>query len=413
MAFSSVDKKTVEDQLPVRLCNYTDVYYHAEITDELVFMDATASVDQVRSFSLRAGDVLLTKDSETADDIGVPAFVPKTLDGVVCGYHLAVVRPRHYRVDPKYLYWSLASVHAREQMSIAASGVTRYGLRFRDVGDLRLSLPDTYRQRTVARFLDAETAHIDELVARKRRLLDLLAQRMRTLGAGDGRLALLDFSRLGLPLPPNELGFVQLGRVARIQSGVTLDAGRQPTADDVTVPYLRVANVQGGFLDLTEMKWVSVPRRMARSARLEAGDVLMTEGGDPDKLGRGSVWHGQIGDCIHQNHVFAIRPNPNRLLPEYLSFLTGTPYARAYYEVTASKTTGIASTSTRKIAAWLIPLPPLEEQRRVVEQLRKDGALINEAIERVSRQLRVLAERRQALITAAVTGELDVSGDAA
>lgn len=181
VTFSSVDKKSVDGEVPVRLCNYTDVYYNDEIAADMPFMEATASLDQARSFGLRAGDVLITKDSETADDIGVAAFVPETLDGVVCGYHLAVLRPKPQRIDPKYLFWSICSRHMREQMTAFASGVTRYGLRFADTGGLQLFVPYLARQRAVARFLDRETARIDSLIARKQVLVGVVQERRQAL----------------------------------------------------------------------------------------------------------------------------------------------------------------------------------------------------------------------------------------
>lgn len=176
IAFSSVDKKSVEGEVLVRLCNYTDVYYHDEITNDMPFMEATASKDQVRRFRLRAGDVLITKDSETADDIGVGAFVPETLAGVVCGYHLAVLRPRLERIDPKFLFWSVCSSAMRQQMTAFASGVTRFGLRLGDIGSLQLLCPDLATQREVVHLVDRETSRIDTLIECLRRQPILLAE---------------------------------------------------------------------------------------------------------------------------------------------------------------------------------------------------------------------------------------------
>jgi type I restriction enzyme S subunit len=123
---SNVDKKTVSGERSVRLCNYTDVYYNERITAELPFMEATASVDQIARFGLRAGDVLLTKNSETPDDIAVPAYVVADLPDVVCGYHLALLRPGR-EVDGRYLFWALSSRSSREQFSASANGITRFG----------------------------------------------------------------------------------------------------------------------------------------------------------------------------------------------------------------------------------------------------------------------------------------------
>jgi len=105
VAFSGVDKLTEEGESPVLLCNYTDVYRNEQITRNLVFMKATASPNEIARFTLRKGDVLMTKDSETPDDIGVPAWVSEDLNGVVCGYHLAMLRPRPEVADGAFLYW--------------------------------------------------------------------------------------------------------------------------------------------------------------------------------------------------------------------------------------------------------------------------------------------------------------------
>jgi len=180
IAVSNVDKKTVSDERSVRLCNYTDVYYNERITAELPFMEATASTDQIASFGLRAGDVLLTKDSETPDDIAVPAYVVADLPDVVCGYHLALLRPSQ-EVDGRYLFWALSSRSSREQFSASANGITRFGLRYDSFGEVLVPLPPIATQRAIADYLDQETARIDALVEKKQRMKELLQERQQTL----------------------------------------------------------------------------------------------------------------------------------------------------------------------------------------------------------------------------------------
>jgi type I restriction enzyme S subunit len=159
---------------------------------------------------------------------------------------------------------------------------------------------------------------------------------------------------------------------------------------------------------LEDIKEVTLPQAMADRCTLRPGDVLMTEGGDPDKLGRGTVWPGDIELCLHQNAVFAIRPD-SRLLPEYLALVTRTRYARAYFEMTASKSTGIAHTSSTKITAFRVPMPAVAEQHRVVRSAHEALARIAAPRGLAGRQVSLLAEHRQALITAAVTGQIDVT----
>jgi type I restriction enzyme S subunit len=200
------------------------------------------------------------------------------------------------------------------------------------------------------------------------------------------------------------ISLVRLGYLASIQSGITVDGNRGDGPDDVTRPYLRVANVQDGRLDLRTITEIRVSHSLARSATLKGGDVLMTEGGDLDKLGRGTVWNDEIANCLHQNHVFAVRPDPNRLLPEYLALVTQSSYARAYFESTGTKTTNLASTSSSKIRDFRIPLTELSEQRRIVDFLDTETTQIN-AVGTTQRAAKaLLLERRAANVFNLITG---------
>jgi len=138
--FSGIDKKTHADEVPVRLCNYTDVYYNDCITRDMDFMQATASKSEIDSFSLKQWDVIITKDSETPDDIGKPAVVMQDLPGVVCGYHLAILRPKN--VDGSFLAQLLRLPRIRYELYRIANGVTRFGLGQSALRHLELSVPD-------------------------------------------------------------------------------------------------------------------------------------------------------------------------------------------------------------------------------------------------------------------------------
>jgi type I restriction enzyme S subunit len=161
---SGVDKHSVEGELGVRLCNYTDVYRNDRISDDMSFMAATASEEEVRRFSLLPGDVIITKDSETPDDIAVPAVVMEPLTNVVCAYHLTLLRPFPGTVG-RFLFWCLKAAEVNSQMSLAAQGVTRFGITTGATGRVRIPCPDEAIQLAVADFLDRETGKIDALIA--------------------------------------------------------------------------------------------------------------------------------------------------------------------------------------------------------------------------------------------------------
>jgi len=160
---------------------------------------------------------------------------------------------------------------------------------------------------------------------------------------------------------------VSLGDVAEIRTG--LAKGKEVNGDAVTLPYLRVANVQDGFLDLTEVKEISVAEREVERYRLQQDDVLMTEGGDFDKLGRGCVWESPIPTCLHQNHVFAVRTDPDKLLPRFFAHHAASPLGRLYFLSCSKQSTNLASINSTQLKEMPVPLPPIAEQRAIAAVL--------------------------------------------
>jgi len=181
VALSNVDKKSVEGQEPVQLCNYVDVYYNEHITNAVDFMPATATHEQVKRFALRIGDVLVTKDSESWTDIAVPSVVTEELNGVLCGYHLAVIRPFISTVEGHFLSHAFAAIGPRDQFQISANGITRYGLSGDAIQAGLFSIPPLAEQRAISVFLDRETAKIDALIAKKAKLIELLQEKRTAL----------------------------------------------------------------------------------------------------------------------------------------------------------------------------------------------------------------------------------------
>ncbi|MBV9998779.1 MAG: restriction endonuclease subunit S [Verrucomicrobia bacterium] len=206
---------------------------------------------------------------------------------------------------------------------------------------------------------------------------------------------------------PQHWELVPLKSICTIQSGVTL--GKLYIGEDLTeFPYLRVANVQAGRLDLLTVKTLRLPSHEAKRSMLQKGDVLMTEGGDPDKLGRGCIWNGEISPCLHQNHVFAVRPNSDRLRPHFLAALLGSHYAKLYFLRTAKQTTNLASTNKTTIGQFRVLLPSVDEQDAMLRGLEVAVSPVTTAIRHIEREIALLREYRTRLITDVVTGKLDV-----
>lgn len=325
------------------------------------------------------------------------ARVPTSREPLVFSTGFAVLSPGP-DIDSAYLYYLCRSEPFLAETVARSNGVSYPAINPDDLADITVDPPSLEEQCHIADFLDAETARVDALERDRRSQLSLLAQREYSM-----------ISDVLMSQTSHDAPRVRLGYVCRLQSGLTIDGGRPLGASIVTRPYLRVANVQSGHLDLTEVKEVAVPASIAARCSLRPGDVLMTEGGDLDKLGRGTVWHGELPDCLHQNHVFSVRPEPDRLDAEYLALLTRSAHGRTYFESTGTKTTNLASTSSSKILDFRVPLPKIDEQKALVKHVNMSLENSKRIQSSIERQLTLLAERKQALITAAVTGQIDVT----
>lgn len=340
---------------------------------------------------LRGDELLIAKLNPRKQRIlrAKPHKVP-----TVCSGEFVVLRP--HGVNPRYLEYLLLGEDTRQYLSARVQSVTRSQQRVRpeDITKMWFDLPPLSAQRRVADYLDRETSRIDALIAAKGRMVELLEEHDQ-----------VELSRL---VTPGQTEMAHLRYFATVQGGVTVDAGRDGGPNAVTRPYLRVANVQAGRLDLTDVTEITVPRALAARSTLRTSDVLMTEGGDIDKLGRGTVWDGQLDGCLHQNHIFAVRPNPRLLDCSYLALITQSSHARAHFESTGVQSTNLASTSSSKIMDLPVPVLPIRAQREIVAQWNHRAARTASMRLALTTQVGLLEERRQALITAAVTGQLHI-----
>lgn len=176
---SNVDKKSLPGEVNVKLCNYLDVYRNDFIRADFDFMDATAKVSEIEKFSLCKGDILLTKDSETPDDIAIPALVDENMEGVLCGYHLTHIKPSS--VVPGYLFWFIKSYFTRKYFETHAHGVTRYSINVYDTVSFNILLPPKEEQTQISSYLKDITILIDEAIKRAKGENNLLKEYRQSL----------------------------------------------------------------------------------------------------------------------------------------------------------------------------------------------------------------------------------------
>jgi type I restriction enzyme S subunit len=272
-----------------------------------------------------------------------------------------------------------------------------------------VAFPLLAEQKLIAAYLDTSCAAIDAAVAAKRHQLETLDALRKTIITRavtrgiENNVNLEPTRNVWLESIPHGWSLVCLKRIADIQTGLTL--GKTYEGALIERPYLRVANVQDGHLDLEDVSLIEVPATVAARVELRVGDVLMTEGGDLDKLGRGYLWNGQIPNCLHQNHIFAVRCFPHKLRPMFLTYATASKYGRDYFEATGKRTTNLASTNATKVGLFPIPLPPITEQDKICNFLDAKLIEIKRIASGIESQIDTLNAFRKSLIHECVTGQ--------
>lgn len=397
---SNVDKIAVNGQTPVRLCNYTDVYNNELINLALDFMQSTATDDEIRRFALKVDDVVITKDSESWEDIAIPALVIESADDLVCGYHLAVLRPNQKQISGRYLFRCLQSKTIRVQLELASTGVTRFGLPKNEIGKLLLPIPPLPQQRAIADFLDRETARLDGLVAAKERLLELLAEK---------RWALITRAvTLGLNpnVPFRDSGIPWLGPIPmhwQTARAKWLFCERNERSETGEEELFTVSHITG----VTPRSEKNVNMFKAETTEgykiCHAGDLI---------INTLWAWMGAMGvSPMHgiASPAYHVYTPCERLDPGYIDVLVRI---RVFAEEAIRFSKGVWSSRLRLypegfFEIW-IPVPPLEEQHAIIAYIATETAKLDALRTAAERTINLLKERRTALIADAVTGKLEV-----
>ena len=329
-------------------------------------------------------------------------------NGIITSAYIAL-SPRN-DINAEYICYLLKSYDACRAFHSMGRGLRKI-LSYSELKNKPIVVPPLAKQEHIAAFLDAECAEIDAVLEKTRASIEeykKLKQAVITQAVTKGIRGDMPMKDSGIEWIgdiPAEWRKTQLRHCAAIKSGITLGKKYEKTDSLVERPYLRVAN---GYVDLSVLTTIEVTQDEDLKYRLRAGDVLMTEGGDRDKLGRGCVWHGEIEPCLHQNHIFAVQTSKDTLLPEFLEYLTVSDVGRSYFDVTAIKTTNLACTSSSKVLAFTIPLPSVEEQAEIVEALNTKCAGIDALVAKKQQYLTEIENYKKSLIYEYVTGKKEV-----
>lgn len=408
---SNVDKKSVVGETAVRLCNYVDVYYNERITAGLPFMSATASRDQIERFTLKSGDVVITKDSETWDDIAVAAVVTDELDNVLCGYHLALIRPGKL-VDGHYLARAFRSTGPRDQFHFSANGITRFGLSNDAITASVFVVPPRDEQRNIASFLDRETAKIDALIEKKERLIELLQEKRtalitRAVTRGlnpDAQLKESGIEWLGqIPAHWSVCPLMHLVQTNRpIMYGIVLPGPDVPNG----IPIVKGGDVAPGRLKVELLKRTTpeIESGYARS-RLRGGDLVYAIRGS---IGAVEIVPSELAGANLTQDAARVAPKEN-VSQSWLALALRSSGVFAQLDARATGAT-IRGINIRDLKRVSLPLPPPDEQVQIAESLDRRIGVLAGVQAAIRTGIAQLSEYRSALITAAVTGQIDVRG---
>lgn len=357
------------------------------------------------------GDFVINSRSDRKGSCGV-----SDLEGSVSLINI-VLQPRE-QLSGKYAHYLLRNHLFSEEYYRNGRGIVAdlWTTRYSEMKTILLPVPPRVEQDQIVRYLDWQMSKINRLIAAKRKEIALLKEQKQR------KITEVVVHGLKPNVPHKDTGIAWIGsipahwhcvalkRCATVKSGITLGKQYPVGTNLVSVPYLRVANVQDGFVNIETVTNLNVTPEEAAQYRLPRGCVLMTEGGDRDKLGRGCVWNGEIENCIHQNHIFAVTVNDKLLFNKWLEYVSACDIGRVYFDVTAIKTTNLACTNASKVMAFPIPLPPRDEQECIINELNRITSRFNDARESLKKQIEYLQELRILLISDVVTGQIDVRG---
>jgi type I restriction enzyme, S subunit len=351
------------------------------LDSDLLFIDQEYE-KTYRNKRLLEGDLLTTRTGYPGTTCIVPANYKAAQS-----FTSLITRPDTAQITSKFLCLYINSEHGQRFFKSSQIGGAQKNVNTGTLKKMPIPIPTVSEQTKVSNVLGAVEdllASIENLIAKKRALKQAAMQELLT-------------GKRRLPGFEGELAVTTLRQVAMIRSGITKNSGTK-IQNPVKVNYLSVANVQDGFFDLSEISKIEIPRHEVAKYSVLAGDVLMNEGGDLDKLGRGAVWQGLDEPCVHQNHVFVVRPAPS-LSSSYLNSWISSSIARDYFLIAGKQTTNLASISKSSLGDLPIHLPSLEEQEAIADILDTIDSEIGRLEERHTKTIALKQGMMQQLLT--------------
>ncbi len=405
---SNIDKKTNEGEIPILLCNYTDVYYNDTVNVTMEFMKASATEEQIKKFTLQAGDTIITKDSEDPNDIAIPTFVPEDMVGVVCGYHLSVIRPYDMAYG-EFIKRLFECGYARAYFATRSNGLTRYGLGTYALDNIFYPKPPEIEATTIANFLDHETAKINTLIEKQQQLIKLLKEKRQAVISHavtkglNPNAPMRDSGVEWLGNVPEHWKVCRIKHVAKLESGHTPDKKIEAYWVECDIPWVSLNDSS----QLKEVDYISETaiflneKGIANSSarKLPERCVVFTRDAS---IGLAAITTKVM--AVSQ-HVIAWICDEKKVIPEYLLlvfYAMKDELDRFTFGATL-KTIGMPDVN--KLTG---SFPDIAEQKIIIEHVFRVKQTMDIVVSKAEEAIKIIQERRTALISAAVTGKIDV-----
>lgn len=451
-----IESKDQDPDGDVRLIQLADVGDGSYLDKSRRFLTSAKAADLGCTF-LKRGDVLVAR---MPDPLGRACIFPGDAKKAVTVVDVCVIRGHSEHFDAEWLMHFVNAAPFRASIHALQSGSTRKRISRGNLSTLLLPIPPRAEQSRIVAQLEELLFDLGAGMAELKVAQKKLGQYQRSLlkAAVEGALTaewrarhtptetgiqllervlterrvrweakqLAKFAEQGktppkdwqkkypepvqpdttdLPDLPEGWVWASLDMLGEIASGVAKGTKRDAAVEVREVPYLRVANVQRGFLDLSEVKTILATERDIAELTLQAGDILFNEGGDRDKLGRGWVWRNEVENCIHQNHVFRMRPFLPEVLPELISH-HGNTFGKTWFQSAGKQTTNLASINMTMLRMFPVPLGSADEQRELLSQLDMQIEQLDRQEKAVELGLKQSAAQRQNILRAAFAGQL-------
>ncbi|MFZ2207115.1 MAG: restriction endonuclease subunit S [Porticoccaceae bacterium] len=443
-----VESKDQDPEGDVRLIQLADVGDGEYRNKSARFLTYERAIQLGCTF-LQKGDVLIAR---MPDPLGRACIFPGDTKPAVTVVDVAVVRSAAGEFNHRWLMYFVNAPAFRAVVASMQSGSTRKRISRGNLAKIALPVPPLDQQKHIVAEIEKQFSRLDEAVANLKRVkANLKRYKAAVLKAAvEGRLVeteaeiarregrdyetgaqllqrIIETRRsqwlvpgrgkrkgnykepaapdtADLPESPEGWVWARLDAIAALKGGITVDSKRKDSTARL-VPYLRVANVQRGYIDLTEVKFIVAPESDIKELRLQRDDILFNEGGDRDKLGRGWIWEGQLADCIHQNHVFRARLFLSEVCSKLVSWW-GNSFGKDYFLRKGKQTTNLASINLTKLSAFPVPLAPAAEQIRLVSEVDRRLSLVTEVEAQVDANYKRAERLRQSILSNAFSGQL-------